>query len=362
MSAAGRVRALLAVTCAAGALGAPRSLRGDPGGARGGGAREPPVHVVDLHVDVPWQVHFKGRAARLDEGHARRDTLVAGNYLGIVLPIYLPDRARPEGPQIEDAGAILATIEAIIAANPVLLPLGAARAEPGKISTFLSIEGAGAFAADIAQIDRFIARGVRLISPNHAQNTRLSSSATGEPAAFGLTELGKRFCERVYAQGALIDVSHISDAAFADLVPIAAAHGAPIVATHSNARAIANRPRNLTDEQLRLIGRSGGVAGLNFHAPFVNGASEADLDDVIAQVDHMVRVAGVDHVAIGSDFDGGIIAPKGLGDASALPALAARLRQRGMSRDDVEKVFSRNALRILGWRPAGGSAGGGAGG
>ncbi|WP_437678203.1 dipeptidase [Sorangium sp. So ce131] len=349
MSAAGRTRAALAVACAAGALGAPRPTRGDP--------PEPPVQVVDLHVDVPWQVHFKGRDRRLDEGHARRETLVAGNYLGIVLPIYLPDRARPEGPRIEDADAVLATVEAIVAANPVFLPLGAARAEPGRISTFLSIEGAGAFAEDIAQIDRFIERGVRLISPNHAKNTRLSSSATGEPASFGLTELGKRFCERVYAKGALIDVSHISDAAFADLVPIAAAHGAPIVATHSNARAVADRPRNLTDEQLRLIGRSGGVAGLNFHAPFVNGTSEADVEDVVAQVDHMVRVAGVDHVAIGSDFDGGITTPKGLADAAALPALAARLRQRGMSRGDVEKVFSRNALRILGWRPAGGSAG-----
>ncbi|AUX39890.1 dipeptidase [Sorangium cellulosum] len=349
MSAAGRTRAALAVACAAGALGAPRPTRGDP--------PEPPVQVVDLHVDVPWQVHFKGRDRRLDEGHARRETLVAGNYLGIVLPIYLPDRARPEGPRIEDADAVLATVEAIVAANPVFLPLGAARAEPGRISTFLSIEGAGAFAEDIAQIDRFIERGVRLISPSHAKNTQLSSSATGEPASFGLTELGKRFCERVYARGALIDVSHISDAAFADLVPIAAAHGAPIVATHSNARAVADRPRNLTDEQLRLIGRSGGVAGLNFHAPFVNGTSEADVDDVVAQVDHMVRVAGVDHVAIGSDFDGGITTPKGLADASALPALAARLRQRGMSRGDVEKIFSRNALRILGWRPAGWSAG-----
>ncbi|WP_437591138.1 dipeptidase [Sorangium sp. So ce1000] len=349
----GRARALLAITCAAGALGAPQPTRGDP---PAGAAAEPPVPVVDLHVDVPWQVHFKGRDRHLDEGHARRETLVAGHYLGIVLPIYLPDQARPEGPKIEDASAVLATIEAIIAANPMFLPLGAARAEPGKVSTFLSIEGAGAFAADIAQIDRFIARGVRLISPNHAKNSLLSSSATGEPAAYGLTELGKRFCERVYAQGALIDVSHISDAAFADLVPIAAAHGAPIVATHSNARAVANRPRNLTDEQLRLIAQSGGVAGLNLHAPFVSGTNEADIDDVVAQVDHMVRVAGVDHVAIGSDFDGGIVPPKGLGDASALPALAARLRRRGMSREDVMKVFSQNALRILGWRPAGASA------
>ncbi|WP_437279983.1 membrane dipeptidase [Sorangium sp. So ce375] len=357
MNGRARARALIAVTCAAGALAAPQPTRGDP---PSGAAPEPPVPVVDLHVDVPWQVHFKGRDRRLDEGHARREALVAGHYLGIVLPIYLPDQAHPDGPKIEDASAILATIEAIIAANPVFLPLGAARAEPGKVSTFLSIEGAGAFAADIAQIDRFIARGVRLISPNHAKNSLLSSSATGEPAAYGLTELGKRFCERVYDRGALIDVSHISDAAFADLVPIAAAHGAPIVATHSNARAVANRPRNLTDEQLRLIARSGGVAGLNFHAPFVNGTSEADIDDVVAQVDHMVRVAGVDHVAIGSDFDGGIVPPRGLGDASALPSLAARLMRRGMSREDVMKIFSQNALRILGWRPAGASAASGA--
>jgi membrane dipeptidase len=337
------------MTCAAGVLGAPQATRG---AAALGEPRSAPVMVVDLHVDVPWQVHFKGRSRRLDEGHATLNALIAGHYGGIVLPIYLPDHTHPDGAHIEDADAVLATIESIVASSPAFLPLGAARAEPGKISAFLSIEGAGAFAADIQQIDRFIDRGVRLISPNHGKNTRLSSSATGEKVSFGLTELGRQFCERVYARGALIDISHVSDAAFADLVPIAAAHGAPIVATHSNARAVADQPRNLTDEQLRHIGRSGGVAGLNFHAPFVNGKDEAGLDDVLAQLDHMVRVTGVDHVAIGSDFDGGITPPDGLEDASRLPALAARLMQRGMPYDDVLKIFSLNALRVLGWRPA----------
>src|SRR6185312_16204259 len=157
-----------------------------------------------------------------------------------------------------DADAVLATIEKIIAQNHAFLPLGSSFAEPGRISTFLAIEGAGAFAADITQIDRFIDHGLRLVSPAHGKNSLLSASATGAAVAFGLTDTGKEFCERVYAKGALVDVSHVSDAAFADIVVIAAKHGAPIVATHSNARALAKMPRNLTDAQLRIIAATGG--------------------------------------------------------------------------------------------------------
>lgn len=313
---------------------------------------EPAAMVVDLHVDVPWQVHFKGRDPRLAEGHATVTTLAAGAYGGMVFPIYLPDYLHKTGPLVSDAEAILGTIEKIIGASGAFLPLGASAAQPGKITSFVSIEGAGAFAADITRIDRFIERGVRLIGPVHARNNGLASSATGEPVDFGFTDTGKQFCERVYSRGAVIDVSHLSDKAFADLVPIAKKYGAPIVATHSNARALASHPRNLTDDELRAIGETGGVAGLNFHSPFVSGKKEPTLDDVVAQLEHMIKVAGIDHVAIGSDFDGGIKPAKGLEDASMLPALAKRLRRKGMSHDDILKVFSLNALRILGWRPA----------
>ena len=343
------VAAAVAAACAAAILAEPNGH----GGVAGAAEPEPPVMVVDLHVDVPWQVHFKGRAPGLEEGHATVKALRAGGYGGIIFPIYLPDKARETGPTIADADAILASIEGIIAASPAFLPLGAARAEPGKISSFLAIEGAGAFAADITQIDRFIDRGLRLVSPAHASNTALSGAATGKPADVGLTDLGKKFCERVYARGALIDVSHVSDAAFADLVPIARSFGAPIVATHSNARAVAAAPRNLTDDQLRTIAATGGVAGLNFHAPFVTGTNEATLDDVLKQLDRMIQVAGVDHVALGTDYDGGIAVPTGLEDASTVQALAARLRKRGMPREDVLKIFSMNALRVLGWRSRG---------
>lgn len=313
-------------------------------------AGSPAFGVVDLHVDVPWQVHFKGRALGLTEGQATVSALRDGNYIGIVLPIYLPDSAHEDGSHIEDADAIFATIEKIIAHNPVFLPLGAPTAEPGRIATFLSIEGAGAFAKDVTAIDRFIDRGLRLVSPCHAKNSPLASAATGKPIDHGLTELGKEFTHRVYSKGALIDVSHVSDRSFDDIAAIAKTYGAPIVATHSNARALAGQPRDLTDAQLRVIGETGGVAGLNFHSPFVNGTNEASLADVIRQVDHMVKVAGIDHVAIGSDFDGGIRSAGGLSDASRMPALAKALKAHKMSDDDILKIFSLNALRVLGWR------------
>src|SRR5580693_228215 len=101
---------------------------------------DPPIAVVDLHVDIPWQVHFKGRGAGLTEGQARIETLVAGHYGGLVFPIYLPDKAHKDGPHIADADAIYETIAAIVGKNDLFLPLTAPVAVEGKISTFLAIE------------------------------------------------------------------------------------------------------------------------------------------------------------------------------------------------------------------------------
>jgi membrane dipeptidase len=336
----------LSFVCAAAVLGLSFA-------SHGASAVEPAVMVVDLHVDLPYQVHFKGRPPDLRQGHSRLDALTRGAYGGIVLPIYLPDKAHEDGAHIADAEAVFAVIERIIDKNPIFLPLRSRYAHPGRISTFLAIEGAGAFAEDITAIDRFIERGVRLVGPAHAANSPFASAATGEKVAHGLTPLGKEFCKRIYERGALVDVSHLSDAAFADVVPIARSYGAPIVATHSNARAIAGHPRNLTDDELRQIAASGGVAGLNLHSPFVTRSGKATLVDAVAQLDYMISLAGIDHVAIGSDFDGGRPA-KGLDDAGALPALADYLRRRGMTHDDVLKIFALNALRVLGWRHSGG--------
>jgi membrane dipeptidase len=309
-----------------------------------------PVRAVDLHVDTPWRVHFKGRPRSNPEGPATTALLREGHYAGVVYPIYIPDYLHDGHPTIADADAIFDTIDALVSEHEVLVP-AAELASQGivpeeRVAVFVSIEGAGAFADDITQIDRFVRRGVRFVGPVHARDNRLGGAATGKVRG-GLTQLGKRFCERVYAAGGLVDVSHLSDAGFEDLVPIAKRFGAPIVATHSNARARHDHRRNLTDAQLRVIRATGGVAGLNLHRGFLAGQK---LSSIVAMVKHMVAVAGIDHVALGTDFEGGT-PPTGLRDASQMPELATALLRAGMSEDEVRKVFATNALRVLKWQP-----------
>jgi membrane dipeptidase len=128
----------------------------------------------------------------------------------------------------------------------------------------------------------------------------------------------------------------------------ATADDRPVVATHSNARALAPHARNLTDAQLRAIARRGGVVGINFHAPFLLGrAGSAHVSDVVRHIRHVVRTAGIDVAAIGSDFEGGIRPPAELTDVRGFPTLAAALLEDGFSQAEVRKILSGNAHRLL---------------
>jgi membrane dipeptidase len=164
---------------------------------------------------------------------------------------------------------------------------------------------------------------------------------------YGLTEAGKQLVRRAHALGVPIDVSHASDRAVADILSVARETSGVVIATHSNARALCDHPRNLTDEQLRGIAATGGIVGLNFHAPFVVKGRPATLDDVVRQALYLVKVAGIDHVAIGADFEGGIRPAAGLSDASHFPGLARALRRAGLSDEGVRKLMAENALRVL---------------
>ncbi len=311
---------------------------------------ELPPRAIDMHVDTPWQVRFKGRDVALREGQGAIDGLVNGKYGGVVYPIYISDKLHDGNPTIRDADLILKTIDAILKRHEKVLwddTLGPTPAD--KITAYIAIEGAGAFAADISQIDRFITRGTIFIGPVHWRDNKFATSATDKGKnKTGLTELGKTFCERVYDRGALVDVSHMSDRSFADTVPIAKKFEAPLVATHSNARAKADHPRNLTDEQLQIIAKSGGVVGLNFYDDYVRIGGPASLADLVQHTLHMIEVAGVDHIGIGSDFDGGDPVPE-LADAGKIQSLAKALREAGLSNEDVHKIFSENVKRVMAW-------------
>jgi membrane dipeptidase len=307
---------------------------------------EPSYSVVDLHVDLPYQLGFHGKPLREGSGQASLAALRAGNAYGVVLPLFVPYAVSATGPRKSDLeDQYLRVLAELFHGEGLALP---GCGETSAVHTWLSFEGAGPLADAPESLDAWVARGVRVVGLVHTEHNALASSSGDQhPVDYGLTEAGKRLVRRAHQLGVAVDVSHASDRATADVLALARETGGVVIATHSNARALCDHPRNLTDEQLRGIAATGGVVGLNFHAPFVVRGRSATLADVVRQALHLLQVAGDEHVALGADFEGGIRPAKGLADASHFPDLARALRQAGLSEAAVRKVFSENALRVL---------------
>jgi membrane dipeptidase len=306
-----------------------------------------PFPVVDLHVDLSYQYNFKHKDFASEGGQFSTRALQRGGVAGVVLPLFVPRDASPDGPRVADLERSYARVSRALLHTPPFTAPGCG-AKPGTVRTFYAFEGSGPLASDPDSLVTWAARGLRIVGLVHTYANELaSSSGDTSPKAFGLTERGSAFVRRAFALGLLVDVSHASDLAVADVLALAKeAHGI-VVATHSNARALADHPRNLTDEQLRGIAETGGVIGVNFHGPFLARGRRATLSDVVAQVEHLVLVAGLDHVAIGSDFEGDIHPPTELADASRFPRLSTALAKAGFDEPSVRKIFADNALRVL---------------
>ncbi len=211
----------------------------------------------------------------------------------------------------------------------------------GKIAAVLAVENGGdAIGADVDQVDQLYRAGVRMMGLTWNPANLLADGAS-ESRHRGLTALGRQVVDRMQRLGMVIDVSHLS---IESLWEVLAVSRGPVVATHSDAAAVHQHRRNLSDAQLRALAGRGGVVGVNFFPPFLGAAT---LDRVVAHIDHMVRVMGVDHVALGSDFDGITAVPAGLEDVSRLPALTAALLARGYRPEDVHKILGGNALRVF---------------
>jgi membrane dipeptidase len=207
--------------------------------------------------------------------------------------------------------------------------------------------GAGQLAADPNALTSWAARGVRVVGPVHTESNGLASSSRDARPAYGLTPAGRDFVKAAHRLGLVVDVSHASDRATRDILALAREDGSPVVATHSNARSLADHPRNLRDPELDAIAKSGGVVGVNFHAPFLARDRPAVLSDAVRQVRYLARRLGSEHVAIGADFEGDTRPPAELADVSGYQRLARALLDAGMSPEEVEMVMSRNALRVL---------------
>jgi membrane dipeptidase len=256
----------------------------------------------------------------------------------------------------------------------------------GKIAAVLTLEGGHQIADDLAVLRMYQRMGIRAMTLTHFRNNNWADSSTDKPEHNGLTDFGKQVVREMNRIGMMVDISHVSDKTFYDALAVTTK---PVIASHSSCRALANIPRNMTDDMLRALAKNGGVVGINFGAGFLNQKDAANLmkdiggmaaqepnltgraldeyatkefakenyshprpanatlDDAVAAIDHVVKVAGIDHVGIGTDFDGIPDVPKGLEDASKMPTLVAALRKRGYSEADVQKIMGGNFLRVM---------------
>jgi len=323
-----------------GALLLPLSLAGAEPSAR-------PFAVVDLHVDLSYQASFRGRAFAEGTGQFRAQDLARAGVVGVVLPLFVPRDVSKAGPRVSDYESSYARVYGELARTPPFRLPGCLPRD-GGVRTWLSFEGIGALAETPRGLVGWGARGLRVLGPVHtAANELASSSGDATPSPFGLTERGRDFLRTALGLGMLLDVSHASARATSEMLTLAAETQSPVVATHSNAAALASHPRNLTDDELRAIARTGGVVGVNFHSRFVSGRRTATLANVVAQVKHLARVMGPEHVAMGSDFEGDIHPPAELGDAFGYQRLAQALLEAGMNATEVEGIMGGNALRLL---------------
>ena len=189
----------------------------------------------------------------------------------------------------------------------------------------------------------FAQRGVVYITLCHNGDNDICDSARGCNTHNGVSQFGERVIEQMNLNGIMVDLSHAGEKSFYDALDISAT---PIVCSHSNCRALCDHPRNLTDDQLRALARRGGVAHITLYPGFLRQSGQATILDAMSHLEHAIQVMGIDHVGLGTDFDGdgGII---GLADSSEMINFTLELLRRKYSERDIEKIWGGNWLRVM---------------
>jgi membrane dipeptidase len=316
--------------------------------------------VVDLHVDLPYALHTRKHAFDHPGAPTSPARLARGQAGTLVFPLFVLDAhaMRPE----QARRAYQAVFEALLRglqspAGRRAISLPGQPAAPSTIASVLSFEGADGFSDKPEEIVPWIRKGACFVGLVHRQNNALAGSSTDPDKRrrlLGLTAQGKALAEIVVTHGGVLDGAHASDAAVDDMLVIARKHGAPVVVTHTGTRALRPIERNVDDLRMAAIAATGGVVGIDLHSGHIGSqpGMTATLDDVVAHLEHAVQVAGVDHVAIGSDLEGGITEPSDADGAATWPLLLKKLTERGWDGESIEAVFRTNAARVLGWAQA----------
>lgn len=211
----------------------------------------------------------------------------------------------------------------------------------GKCAAFLSLEGAEGINCDPGRLDELAQMGVRMVNLTWNAENRLAGSSKNDGP--GLTALGREFVRKAQKLGIIIDVSHVSDRAFWDIMDIAEK---PVVASHSNSRAVCGHCRNLTDEQFKAICDCGGYAGINLYGIFLSDDGKCDFETVYRHMNHFLEI-GEDHVALGGDLDGCDILPEGFSKVKDYGKLATFLENKNYSPEMIQKIYSKTMEKVV---------------
>jgi len=344
-----------------------------------------PMIVMDGHVDILLRLIDPTSDRRLDEpgfaGQANFENWRAGGMNAIFFAVWIDPRRYPKERAVERADALIDCFYEQVQKYPDRLAFCETAADvrrvvkEGRVAGLMGIEGGSAINNDIRHIQRFRKRGVRYMTLTWRGNLQWAGSsqdvgnspwdrqaqrrggadATPEPednlSSGGLTDFGREIVGEMNRVGMIVDLSHVSDQTFYDAI---AATRRPVILSHSNASARAPHPRNISDDMLRALAKNGGVIGLNLWTDLLDPAGQeaekktsVTLEMTADMVDHMVKVAGIDSVGIGTDFEGMSSLPVGLENASRMQDLFTELRKRGYLQNDLRKFAGENFLRVL---------------
>ena len=278
--------------------------------------------------------------------------MTEGHLDATIMVAYLEQKERTDEALLAataKADRILNEIEAMIARSCTAVDIAYTPAdlyrlkETGKKAIMLGIENGYAIGKDLSNVERFRNRGVVYLTLCHNGNNDICGSARHNEEGLGVSPFGASVIQEMNRVGMMVDISHAGEQSFYDALSISSK---PIVASHSSARALCNHPRNLTDEQLRALARKGGVAQVTLYHGFLCENGTATIRHAIDHLNHMVNVMGIEHVGIGTDFDGdgGI---SGCASASELINFTRCLLQERYSEADIRRIWGGNFLRVM---------------
>ena len=353
--------------------------------------------VVDTHDDTTQRL-LDGKfdlGTRSSTGSIDIPRMREGNVGAIFFSIWMPSKVT--GPDAVNRAIVqIDAVREQVRKHPNDLVLATTAAEirdahkQGKIAALLGVEGGHMINSDLGVLRAYAALGVRYMTLTHSGNDEWADSSTDQAVHNGLTDFGREVVREMNRLGMMVDISHVSDKTFYDALETSKA---PLIASHSSCRAICDAPRNMTDQMMKDLAAKGGVVQINYHVGFLSqefrDAEKAnpelnktisaevmkrcadnegcqliegdritreyveqgklprvEFSKIIEHIDHAVKVAGIDHVGLGSDFDGANM-PYGMEDAAKLPRITEALLQKGYAEGDVKKILGENTLRVM---------------